>query len=351
MCGPSNPLQTFQKHSTVDRTLQQDRIVSRPSPSQGFRSSPGPNGGLVDREFEAFQAGQLPLDHGFQRQQFPVQPGFNQQSQPGPAGGWASDFQRLNISGPPAQFQQQPFTPQVQQRHDAGGWHQDFARQQGGMPGQAQMTGQTNSPYRYSPMSGMGMIPQYSGGFGGQQEMSIAQQKQPAEAFDEEAFARAFEEAAQAEMASKEAESHQETIQQDSSQAQHENVELGQDVMINESAERLLATEEGLLGQERIGADTIQDPKTQDPKVAQEENSPDALARTAGELLESVRHDQSAKFQNSQFLELMRQFRDKEAIVQGDRIVGAGTINATGGESGDLSDGMVGGEEAIKVAS
>jgi hypothetical protein len=213
------------------------------------------------------------------------------------------------------------------------------------------MTGQTNSPYRYTPMSGMGMMPQYSGGFGGQQEMSIAQQKQPAEAFDEEAFARAFEEAAQAEMASKEAEGRQETSQQDSSQAQHENVELGQDIMINESAERLLATEEGLLDQERIGADTIQDPATQDPKVAQEENGPDALARTAGQLLDTVRNDQSAKFQNSQFLELMRQFRDREATVQGNMIVGPALNNAAGGESGDVSEGMVGGEEAIKVAS
>jgi hypothetical protein len=220
------------------------------------------------------------------------------------------------------------------------------------MAAQGQMTGQTNSPYRYSPMSGIGMMPQYSGGFGGQQEMSIAQQKQPAEAFDEEAFARAFEEAAQAEMASKDADGRQEASQQDSSQAQHENVELGQDIMINESAERLLATtEEGLLEQKRIGADTIQDPATQDPKVAQEENSPDALARTAGELLETVRHDQSVKFQNSQFFELMRQFRDKEAIVQGDKIVGAGMNTAAGGESGDVSDRMVGGEEAIKVTS
>jgi hypothetical protein len=219
------------------------------------------------------------------------------------------------------------------------------------MAGQGQMTGQTNSPYRYSPMSGMGMMPQYSGGFGGQQEMSIAQQKQPAEAFDEEAFARAFEEAAQAEMASKEAESQQESNQQDFSQAQHENVELGQDIMINESAERLLANEEGLLDQERIGADTIQDPKTQDPKIAQEENSPDALARTAGELLNTVRNDQSIKFQNSQFLELMRQFRDREATVQGNTIVGPALNNDARGGSGDISDGMVGGEEAIKVAS
>jgi hypothetical protein len=34
LCGPSNALQSFQKHTTVDRTLQQDRLVGRHSPSQ-----------------------------------------------------------------------------------------------------------------------------------------------------------------------------------------------------------------------------------------------------------------------------------------------------------------------------
>lgn len=34
MCGPSNPLQNFQKHTSVDRTLQQDRLTSRQSPAQ-----------------------------------------------------------------------------------------------------------------------------------------------------------------------------------------------------------------------------------------------------------------------------------------------------------------------------
>lgn len=34
LCGPSNALQNFQKHASVDRTLQQDRLVSRQSHSQ-----------------------------------------------------------------------------------------------------------------------------------------------------------------------------------------------------------------------------------------------------------------------------------------------------------------------------
>jgi len=165
------------------------------------------------------------------------------------------------------------------------------------------------------------MTPQYTSGFGGPQaEMSKGQQKQPVETFDEEAFARAFEAAAQSEMESKQG------------SRQEENVEMGQDIMINESAERLMASSEGLLDQERIGADTIHDPLSQDPKTQQEQNNPDALARTAGQLLDSVRHDQSDKFQNSQFLQLMRQFRDKEATVEGDKIVGVSGV-AGGGEA------------------
>lgn len=34
LCGPSNALQNFQKHTTVDRTLQQDRLIGRHSPAQ-----------------------------------------------------------------------------------------------------------------------------------------------------------------------------------------------------------------------------------------------------------------------------------------------------------------------------
>jgi hypothetical protein len=44
----------------------------------------------------------------------------------------------------------------------------------------------------------------------------------------------------------------------------------------------------------------------------------DELARTAGELLNSVSHDTSEKFQNSQFLQLMRKIRDREVEVKND---------------------------------
>jgi len=51
----------------------------------------------------------------------------------------------------------------------------------------------------------------------------------------------------------------------------------------------------------------------------------DALAATAGQLLESVKDDTSAKFQGSQFLALMRKLRDKEVVVEGDKMVEADT--------------------------
>lgn len=47
----------------------------------------------------------------------------------------------------------------------------------------------------------------------------------------------------------------------------------------------------------------------------------DGLARTAGELLDKVKHESNPKFQKSSFLSLMRQLRDREVHVEGDKIV------------------------------
>ena len=52
-----------------------------------------------------------------------------------------------------------------------------------------------------------------------------------------------------------------------------------------------------------------------------EDPAADELARTAGQLLENVKGDQSRKFQESSFLSLMRQLRDREVRVEGDKFV------------------------------
>lgn len=154
----------------------------------------------------------------------------------------------------------------------------------------------------------VGMQPQFMGSMVGAQRQQEPQQ--PVETFDEAAFARAFEDAAQAELSKEE-----------TSRSQKQG-ELAQEVQLNESAERFMSVPEEaplIPQQARIGSDLIKNPA--DSPEPQPED-PDALARTAGQLLESVRNNTSEKFQNSQFLQLMRQFRDREVQVEGDKIVG-----------------------------
>lgn len=63
----------------------------------------------------------------------------------------------------------------------------------------------------------------------------------------------------------------------------------------------------------------------QQPEQKEEVNPPrtdqDEMADTAGRLLERVADNTSKKFQNSQFLELMRRLRDREVRVEGDKMV------------------------------
>jgi hypothetical protein len=182
-------------------------------------------------------------------------------------------------------------------------------------------------------MSGY-MSPQFAGGIPGPlAQASITQQKLPEELFDEEAFERAFQEAQRSEIEGR-LDSEVDVVQDTSHQ---EGVEIGQDILLDESAEHLMASG-ALNDQETIGADTIYNPKTQES--AEDLNDPDALSRTAGVLLHTIRHEQSEKFQNSQFMELMRQFRDRHATVQGDKVVDL-----------DGSSQVGGGGEAFKVAA
>ena len=62
----------------------------------------------------------------------------------------------------------------------------------------------------------------------------------------------------------------------------------------------------------------------QEPKQKEEQpkmHDDDEMAATAGRLLERVADNTSEKFQNSQFLELMRRLRDREVRVEGDKMV------------------------------
>lgn len=317
LCGPSNALQSFQKQASVDRTLQQDRIRSLQAPPESFRSAPGPNAGILDAEFEAFQAGH-PLQVGhpepdhFYHGPAPSSLQMNNGQPQLPS--WVSDFQNMQLN----EARASPI-PQSQHRQHAplqhtGGWQQNHLRPKNQhllyQPQQQQLLGGQN----HSVWSDGG----YTGGFMPQRQnilSPVAQQKQPEiqseDIYDEAAFEKAFD-AAREEMQQSQESAHLRETQLDAGL---------HDTKDQESRE--------WLHHSRIGSDRILDGAQKRDEQGKEADEAEELARTAGQLLENVKGDQSKKFQESNFLSLMRQLRDKEVRVADDKLVGVSIPSST----------------------
>ncbi|KAJ5787395.1 peroxin-20 Pex20-Penicillium chrysogenum [Penicillium paradoxum] len=301
LCGPSNALQNFQKHTSVDRTLQQDRLTSRQSPVQGFRSQ-NPQEGILDTEFAAFEGNlagpalpnlQHPAHFGG-----PVHHAVAHHPAAQQAGnaGWAADFQNLQISGPShpvAQVQRPNIAPAMAQ----GGWHTEFMNQNRGPMSQAQQTPQMHGAYQPSFAPGYQM---YGSSMNQMQPLQAMQPQQQnhTEQFDESAFEAAFDQA-------------------------RADMELqGTDLAQKDTQQNLQETPEAdvvepvVQPEIRLGSDLIPQSGKQDPETRSRDA--DELARTAGQLLDSVRNDQTQKFQQSNFLALMRRIRDREVEVEGE---------------------------------
>lgn len=187
-CGPSNPLQQFKQQTQLDRTLQQDRLASRQSPAQGFRSA-NPSAGHLDPEFEAFQAGVPPseLSHFPSFQQPPQNYGG-----PPQAPAWAADFQQMHVSSPPP-FQQQQMP---QQLPSTANWAQGFREHHAQTPPRGQMS--ASSPQQFQQMARHGGMNGFQSSFA-QPSMTpgfLSKGKDPAaEEFDQAAFIREFDQA------------------------------------------------------------------------------------------------------------------------------------------------------------
>ena len=269
---------------------------------QTFRSLPGPNAGILDAEFEAFQAGR-PFEAPYPEPQLfsddgpstSFQSGYQQHQPPFPS--WASDFQNLRIeearSSPisSAQFHQQA----PLHRSLPAGWHEDFLRQQNQSPPYQQRSYMSSTDWAYG----------YTGGLLPQQDAQQKQlDRQVDEVFDEAAFERAFE------------------VAKSDVQSQHQETQLDQDLYRTEEAGATLKGPEiGDPLNHLVGSDRVFDEPEQKGEKINEEADADELARTAGQLLENVKGNQSQKFQESSFLALMRQLRDKEVRVEGDKLV------------------------------
>ncbi|KAJ5323028.1 hypothetical protein N7541_006180 [Penicillium brevicompactum] len=291
LCGPSNALQNFQKHTSVDRTLQQDRLTSRQSPGQGFRSQ-NPQEGILDPEFAAFEANlagpALPdLQHPAHFAQSHHAAAHHPAAHHMGNASWASDFQNLQISGPshPAQLQRPNIAPATAN----GGWHAEFMKQQQRPMQQAHQTPQMHGAYQpsFAPS-----YPMYGSMNQMQPSQAMQSQQKPVEQFDESAFEAAFDQA----RADMELQGADQKETQQNLEDTHEYEPVTEDV--------------------RLGSDLIPQSEKQDPQTRGRDA--DELARTAGQLLDSVRNEQSEKFAQSNFLALMRRIRDREVEVEGD---------------------------------
>lgn len=285
------------------------------------------------------------------------QPGPMPQQQPQlPA--WAADFQRLHIASP----QPQAFVPQTRQAPSS--WHLDFMKQQ-----QATQATSIQQVQHQTPVHSMfGGVPRYGAfnqshfepSFAERPDMTVAEGKQRAQdgpqQFGDAAFDQAFEQLdqevaltaeqhAQAdETAAAEAlrEREAERIAAEIEQEHAEQVQQFEQIdaeELKQSRRNLfsmyepghddpLADQHDILDQIEAEAqerfqqelqnipEQTQDMRPQDPVL-----DADELSRTAAQLLDSVSHDQSDKFQQSNFLELMRRLRDKEVRVEGNEMV------------------------------
>ena len=153
----------------------------------------------------------------------------------------------------------------------------------------------------------------------------ISREKQPEQrledGFDEAAFERAFD-AVKMEITQLESQAASEA-QEAQLDVSEKPLERREDAPIQNSYDWL----EGSISQPQIGSDAILQESSKQEENHQPDREADELARTAGQLLETLKHENSEKFQNSTFLALMRQLRDKEIRVEGDQMVDVSNLS------------------------
>jgi len=285
--------------------------------TQSFRTA-DPRAGSLDAEFRAFENG---MPHQFQFQQpldfanaFPM---HRPSSQP-TMNGWASDFQNLSINEQPVpaqQFRQQ--APLV--RSTAGGWHTEFIRQRSSASTPISQGKQAVREPQMNAMPSMmmnnysqPMYGQYNGmypdsGFQQQQQHTPTSMEQHASQMSDADFEAAFADAF----------AHVQEMDQAKPHATTQEAPLQQEQAPVDPVENI-----------KIGSDAIEYTEWKDRTADQDTRDADELARTAGQLLTSVQHDTSTKFQNSSFLDLMRRIRDREVEVQNNDLTNVATGEA-----------------------
>ncbi|KAI6246357.1 hypothetical protein HI914_05691 [Erysiphe necator] len=304
-CGPSNALQKLHIYHSADRTLQQDRFSSRESSLQGFRSSTGSSSKRLESEFETFQnnAASLPLDKALLSQSLTHSISHLQQSsQPS---SWVSDFKRMNFAEDPLKNYESIQDQTTALKFQQNSWHENLEQDYISSKNEISSTNNDNNLTRDATNDLYPMVNNVTGILSRHQNWLQPEQTHHEEILNEQEFDQAFELIDEFERKALE-------------EIYIDSIGNNQGILLSETTSEQsssLLEDNVRLTQVPIGADTIEYDNSSG------ENDQDSLSRIASRLLKSINNEQSKKFQNSQFLELMRRFRDKEATIQGDQIM------------------------------
>lgn len=169
-------------------------------------------------------------------------------------------------------------------------------------------------------------------------DMAQAKQKEPvaADPFDMAAFERAFDAARQDMLEAEEQaaravrELQEETNQMSAQESATGNlIEEHQTILESKMApwpDSIIADHERDIMEDALDNEPIHDVAQEGKEQPQKgQDGDDDLSRVAGQLLDSISHENSQKFQESVFLQLMRKLRDKEVRVDGDNFVEVGS--------------------------
>jgi hypothetical protein len=161
-------------------------------------------------------------------------------------------------------------------------------------------------------------------------------QKQPvaADPFDMDAFERAFDAARQdmleaEEQAAQAARELQEETNrmtaQGSASILTEEQQTTLESKIHPWPDSIVVDHQRDILEDALDKEPTHDGAQEEKEQSQKGNHDDDLSRVAGQLLDSVSHENSQKFQDSVFLQLMRKLRDKEVRVDGENFVEVGS--------------------------
>ena len=164
-------------------------------------------------------------------------------------------------------------------------------------------------------------------------DMSQVKQKEPvaADPFDMVAFDRAFDAARQDMLEAEEQEAR--AVRELQEETNHLAAQESTTGNLTEETifglppwpDFIVADHERNILEHTLDREPTHDVTQEEKEQPQKGQDDDELSRVAGQLLDSVSHENSQKFQDSVFLQLMRKLRDKEVRVDGEHFVEVGS--------------------------